>query len=97
MHLFFGHVSINNTYAVMTFILMMKRIITLGILGIYIRTSPMSVSMRIMPPSIQMKRMSFSTKRELSRVNMMMTWMMVMIRATGMGSVLGQLGEWKWF
>jgi len=28
---------------------------------------------------------------------MTMTWMMVMIRATGMGSVLGQLGELKWF
>jgi hypothetical protein len=28
---------------------------------------------------------------------MTMTWMMVMIGATGMGSVLGQLGEWKRF
>jgi hypothetical protein len=65
MHSFFGHVSINNTYAVLTFILMIKRIIPLGILGICIRTSPMSVSVRITPPSIQMKRMSFCAKREL--------------------------------
>ncbi len=28
MHSFFGHVSINNIYAVLTFILMIKRIIT---------------------------------------------------------------------
>ncbi len=97
MHLFFGHVFINNTYAVLIFILMIKRIIILGILGICIRTSPMSVSVRITPPSIQMKKMSFYVKRELLRLNMTMTWMMVMIRATGMGSVLGQLGEWNWF
>jgi hypothetical protein len=41
------------------FILMIKRIIPLGILGICTRTSPMSVSMHIMLPLIQMKRMSF--------------------------------------
>jgi hypothetical protein len=39
MHLFFGNVSINNTSAVLTYCLMIKRIITLGILGICIRTS----------------------------------------------------------
>ncbi len=63
MHLFFGHVFVNNTYAVLTFILMIKRIIILGIFGICIRTSPMSVSVQIMPPLIQMKRMSFCAKK----------------------------------
>jgi hypothetical protein len=44
MHFIIGHVSINNTSAVLTYCLMIKRIIPLGILGICIRTSPMSLS-----------------------------------------------------
>jgi hypothetical protein len=57
MHSIIGHVSINNTSAVLSYYLMKKRIQTLGILGIVIRTSPMSVSARIMPLQMQMKRM----------------------------------------
>jgi hypothetical protein len=44
MHSIIGHVSINNTSAVLTYCLMIKRLIPLGILGICIRTSPMSLS-----------------------------------------------------
>jgi hypothetical protein len=65
MHSIIGHVSINNTSAVLTYYLMIKRIIPLGILGILIRTSPMSVSARFMPLQVQMKRMYFFVKREL--------------------------------
>jgi hypothetical protein len=57
MHSIIGHVSINDTSAVLTYYLMNKRIQTLGILGIVIRTSPMNVSARIMPLQMQMKRM----------------------------------------
>jgi hypothetical protein len=53
----FGHVSINNTLAVLTYCLMIKRIIPLRILGICIRTSPMSVSVHLMQLQMQMKRM----------------------------------------
>jgi hypothetical protein len=59
MHSIIGHVSINNTSAVLTFYLMIKRIIPLGILGICIRTSPMSVSAHFIPLQMQMKRMYF--------------------------------------
>jgi hypothetical protein len=57
MNSIIGHVSINNTSAVLTYCLMIKRIILLGILGICIRTSPMSVSVRVMQLQMQMKRM----------------------------------------
>jgi hypothetical protein len=57
MHSIIGHVSINNTSAVLTYYLMNKRMQTLGILGIVIRTSPMCVSARFMPLQMQMKRM----------------------------------------
>jgi hypothetical protein len=59
MHSIIGHVSINNTSAVVTYYLMIKRIIPLGILGICIRTSPMSVSACFIPLQMQMKRMKF--------------------------------------
>ncbi len=59
MHSIIGHVSTNNTSAVLTYPLMIKRIIPLGILVICIRTSTMSVSMRFMPLQTQMKRMYF--------------------------------------
>jgi hypothetical protein len=49
MHSIIGHVSINDTSAVLTYYLTNKRKQTLGILGIVIRTSPMSVSAHIMP------------------------------------------------
>jgi hypothetical protein len=57
MHSFIGHVSTNNTSAVLTYYLMNKRMQTLGILGILIRTSPMSVSVCFMPLQMQIKRM----------------------------------------
>jgi hypothetical protein len=57
MHSIIGHVSINNTSAVLTYYLMTKRMHPLGILGIFIRTSPMSVSAHFMPLQMQMKRM----------------------------------------
>jgi hypothetical protein len=57
MHSIIGHVSINNTSAVLRYYLMIKRIIPLGILGICIRTSPMSVSTCFMPLQMRMKRM----------------------------------------
>jgi hypothetical protein len=57
IHSIICHVSINDTSAVLTYLLMNKRMKTLGILGIVIRTSPMSVSTRIMPLQMQMKRM----------------------------------------
>jgi hypothetical protein len=57
MHSIIGHVSINVTSAVLTYYLMIKRKIPLGILGIFIRTSPMSVSAHFMPLQMQMKRM----------------------------------------
>ena len=56
MHSAIGHVSINDTSAVLTYYLMNKRVQTLEILGIVIRTSPMSVSAGIMPLQMQMKR-----------------------------------------
>jgi hypothetical protein len=65
MYSIIGHVSINNTSAVLMYHLMNKRMKTLGILGICIRTSPMSVSTRIVPLQMQMKRMYFFVKREL--------------------------------
>ncbi len=65
MHSIIGHVSINNISAVLTYYLMIKRIIHLGILGIGIGTSPMSVSARFMPLQMQMKRMQFCVKKEL--------------------------------
>jgi hypothetical protein len=57
MHSIIGHVSINNTSTVLTYYLMIKRMHPLGILGIFIRTSPMSVSALFMPLQMQMKRM----------------------------------------
>ncbi len=57
MNSIIGHVSINNTSAVLMYCLMIKRMIPLGILGICIRTSPMSVSVCFMPLQMQMKRM----------------------------------------
>jgi hypothetical protein len=65
MHSIIGHVSINNTSAVLMYYLMNKRMQTLGIIGIVIRTSPMRVSARIMPLQMQMKRIQFFVKREL--------------------------------
>jgi hypothetical protein len=56
MHSIIGHVSINITSAVLMYYLMIKRMTPLGILGIFIRTSPISVSMRFMPLQMQMKR-----------------------------------------
>jgi hypothetical protein len=56
MHSIIGHVSINVTSAVLMYYLMIKRMNPLGILGIFIRTSPMSVSARVMPLQMQMKR-----------------------------------------
>jgi hypothetical protein len=52
-----GHVFINDTSAVLMYYLTNRRMKTLGILGICIGTSPMSVSTRIMPLQMQMKRM----------------------------------------
>ncbi len=49
MHSIIGLVSINNTSAVLTYCLMIKGITPLGILGICIRTSPMSLSVHFMP------------------------------------------------
>ncbi len=57
MHSIIGHVSINNASAVLTYYLINKRIQTLEIFGICIRTSPMNVSALIMPLQMQMKRM----------------------------------------
>jgi hypothetical protein len=51
-----GHVSINVTSAVLTNVLMIKKMYPLGILGIFIRTSPISVSAHFMPLQMQMKR-----------------------------------------
>jgi hypothetical protein len=56
MHSIIGHVSISNTSAVLTYYLMIERII-LGKLGICIRTSPTSVYVRFRPLQMQMKRM----------------------------------------
>jgi hypothetical protein len=57
MHSIIGNVSTNNTSAVLLYYLTNKRMHPLGILGIIIRTSPMSVSARFMPLQMQMKRM----------------------------------------
>ena len=57
MNSIIGHVSINNTSAVLMYCLMIKTIIPLEILGICIRTSPRSVSVRFMPLQMQMKWM----------------------------------------
>jgi hypothetical protein len=57
MHSIIGHVSINNSSAVLTYYLMIKRMHPVGILGICIRTSPMSVSARFMTLQMQMQRM----------------------------------------
>jgi hypothetical protein len=65
MHSIIGHVSIIITSAVLTYYLMIKRMNPLGILGIFIRTSSMSVSVRFMPLQMQMKRKKFCMKREL--------------------------------
>jgi hypothetical protein len=56
MHSIIGHVSINITSAVLTNVLMIKKIYPLWILGIFIRTSPMSVSVCFMPLQRQIKR-----------------------------------------
>ncbi len=56
MHSIIGHVSINVTSAVLTKVLMIKKMYPLGILGIFIRTSSMSVSVHFMPLQMQMKR-----------------------------------------
>jgi hypothetical protein len=56
MNSIIGHVSIRDTSAVLTYCLMIKKIIPLGILGFCIRTSPMSVSVHFMPLQMQMKR-----------------------------------------
>ncbi len=65
MHFIIGHVSINATSAVLTYYLMNKRMHPLGILGIFIRTSPMCVSMRFVPLQMQMKKILFCVKKEL--------------------------------
>jgi hypothetical protein len=57
MHSIIGHVSINNTSTVLVYYLMNKRMHPLGILDIFIRTSPMTVSVHFMPLQTQMKRM----------------------------------------
>ncbi len=57
MHSATGHVSMNNTSAVLMYCLMIKRIIPLRILGICIRTSPMILSVHFMPLQMKMKRM----------------------------------------
>jgi hypothetical protein len=57
MHSIIGHVSINDTSAVLTYYLMIKMMHPLGILGICIKTSPISVSACFMPLQMQMKRM----------------------------------------
>jgi hypothetical protein len=56
MHSIIGHVSIHITSAVLTYYLMIKRMHPLEILGIFIRTSTMSVSAHFMPLQMQMKR-----------------------------------------
>jgi hypothetical protein len=56
MHSIIGHVSINVTSAVLTNVLMIKKMYPLGILGIFITTSSMSVSKHFMPLQMQMKR-----------------------------------------
>jgi hypothetical protein len=65
MHLIIGHVSINVTSAVLTKVLMIKKMYPLGILGIFIRTSPMSNPTHFMPLQMQMKRNKFCKKSEL--------------------------------
>ncbi len=65
MHSNIGHVSINITSAVLTNVLMIKKMYPLGILGIFIRTSPMNVSAHCMPLQMQMKRKLFCMNREL--------------------------------
>jgi hypothetical protein len=64
MHFIIGHGSINITSAVFTYYLMIKRMNPLKIIGIFIRTSPMSVSACFMPLQMQMKRKEFWVKRE---------------------------------
>jgi hypothetical protein len=59
------HVSINVTSAVLTNVLMIKKIHPLGILGICIRRSPMNVSAHFMLLWMQMKSKSFCVKRVL--------------------------------
>jgi hypothetical protein len=56
MRFIIGHVSINVTSALLTKVLMIKKMYPLGILNIFIRTSPMSVSAHFMPLQTQMKR-----------------------------------------
>jgi hypothetical protein len=60
-----GHVSINITFAILTNINMIKKMYPLKILGIFIRTSPRSVSVHFMPLQMQTKRKYFCVKREL--------------------------------
>jgi hypothetical protein len=59
MHSIIGHISIKDTSAVLMYYLMIKRMhpLGIGILGIFIRTSPMSVSARFMPLQMQMMSM----------------------------------------
>jgi hypothetical protein len=56
MHSIIGHISINITSAVLMYYLMIKSMHPLGILCIFIRTSPMNVSSHFMPLQMQMKR-----------------------------------------
>ncbi len=51
-----GHVSIKVTPAVLTNVLTIKKMYPLGICGIFVRTSPMSVSTHFMPLQMQMER-----------------------------------------
>jgi hypothetical protein len=54
---FIGYgVSIDVTFALLTKVLMIKMMCPLGTLGIFTRTSPMSVSVHFMPLQMQMKR-----------------------------------------
>jgi hypothetical protein len=56
MHSIIGYVSINVTSAGLTKVLMIKKMYPLEILGIFIRTSPMTLSAHSMPLQLQMKR-----------------------------------------
>jgi hypothetical protein len=65
MNSIIGHVSIKVTSAVLRYYLMIKRMYPLGISGIFIRTSPMSVSARFMPLQMPMKMKKFCVRKEL--------------------------------
>ncbi len=57
MHSAIGHISMNLKSAVLIYYLMIKRMYPSRILGIFIRTIPMSVSACFMSLQMQMKRM----------------------------------------